>query len=252
MLTLVIDVGGTGTKSAVFDKRGERTSEHVRVETPRPATPEALLELFDAVAARHETFDRVSVGFPGVVRDGVTLTAPNLDDGWEGFEFARAVEARLNRPARIVNDAGMHGLGVIEGVGTEVMITLGTGMGFGLYIDGVYVPNIELGHHPLRKGMTYEQRVCDAELERIGETKWKKRVLQAIGQIRHTFNFRVLYVGGGNARRFGDRELPEDVVRVDNARGLLGGVRLWDKPPTGGARTRASGSSKAARRPPSR
>jgi polyphosphate glucokinase len=230
LLTLVIDIGGTGTKSAVLDKRGQLVGDHVRVETPRPATPEALLELMESVTARHPAFDRVSIGFPGVVQDGETLTAPNLDAGWAGFDLARAVEARLARPTRVVNDAGMHGLAVIERSGTEVVVTLGTGMGFGLYIDGRYVPNVELGHHPLRKGMTYEQRVCDAELRRIGEERWKKRVGQAIDQIRHTFNFRVLYLGGGNARRFAQSELPADVVLIDNAIGLVGGIRLWEPP----------------------
>lgn len=231
MLTLVIDIGGTGTKSAVFDKRGQALTEPLRLATPRPATPEALLETIEQSAAHHGAYDRVSIGFPGVVCDGVTITAPNLDEGWDGFDLGRAVEARLSRPVRVLNDAGLHGLGVIERAGTEIVVTLGTGMGFGLYIDGHYVPNVELGHHPLRKGMTYEQRVCDAELARIGEARWKKRVLQALAQIHHTFNDRVLYLGGGNARRFSAGELPEGVVLVDNAAGLVGGARLWDVAP---------------------
>jgi polyphosphate glucokinase len=225
--TLCIDIGGTGTKAMVVDEEGRPASDHRRVPTPRPATPEALLE---AIAELRDglTYDRVSVGFPGVVQAGVVKTAPNLDHGWAGFDLGSALATLLGRPVRVANDAGVQGLGVIEGKGTEVVVTLGTGMGFGLYIDGRYVPNVELAHHPLKKRQTYEERVCDAELKRIGERQWKKRVLQAIDQIRHTFNYRQLYLGGGNARLFAPEDCPVDVRLVDNVAGLLGGVRLWD------------------------
>jgi polyphosphate glucokinase len=225
--TLCIDVGGTGIKALVVDDAGQPVTERARVATPRPATPDSVLTVIAELAAGQGAFDRVSVGFPGVVTMGITRTAPNLDEGWTNFRLADAVADRLGRPTRAANDAGVQGLGVVEGVGTEAVVTLGTGMGFGLYVDGRYVPNIELGHHPLRKGMTYEERVCDDELQRIGLPKWKRRVLQALAQIRHTFNFRVLYLGGGNARHFAPEELPPDVMLVDNIAGLLGGVRLW-------------------------
>jgi polyphosphate glucokinase len=223
--TLCIDIGGTGTKAMVVDESGQ-TTERRREKTPQPATPEALLPVIARLAEGHE-FDRVSIGFPGVVVDGVTRTAPNLDPSWKDFPLAQAVLERLGKPVKVANDAGVQGLAVVEGKGTEVVVTLGTGMGFGLYIDGRYVPNIELAHHPLKKGLTYEERVSDEERKRIGEERWKRRVLQAVDQIRHTFNYRVLYLGGGNARLFRPDEVPPDVKLVDNVAGLLGGVKLW-------------------------
>lgn len=227
MRTLCIDIGGTGTKVMVVGDDGEALSEHRRLPTPRPATPEALL----ATIAELQTgldYERVSVGFPGVVEDGITRTAPNLDPAWADFPLADTLASRLGRPVRAANDAGVQGLGVIEGRGTEVVVTLGTGMGFGLYVDGRYVPNVELGHHPLRDGWSYEQLVCDAELKAIGEGPWKERVRVALAQMRHTFNYRVLYLGGGNARLFRADEVPPGVRLVDNVAGVLGGVRLWE------------------------
>jgi polyphosphate glucokinase len=233
--TLCVDIGGTGIKALVVDEQGLAVgaAERVREETPRPATPAAVLEVVARLAGLLGSYDRVSVGFPGVVEDGITKTAPNLDEGWTDFPLAHELEQRLGVAVRVANDAGVQGLGVIEGRGTEVVITLGTGMGFGLYVDGRYVPNIELAHHPLRKGMTYEERVCDAARDELGNKKWKKRVHQVIAQLRKTFNYRVLYVGGGNARHFkpGELTLPEhgQVVVVDNVAGLLGGMRLWQQ-----------------------
>ncbi|MEQ1502294.1 MAG: ROK family protein [Myxococcota bacterium] len=230
MRTLCVDVGGTGIKALVVDDRGEIVSERVRVETPRPATADAVVEAIVGLAAGQGTYDRLSVGFPGVVERGVVRTAPNLDDGWTDFPLADRLGERLGVPVRAANDAGVQGLGVIEGTGTELVITLGTGMGFGLYIDGRYVPNIELAHHPFRNRKTYEERVSDAELQRIGVERWKRRVRKVLAQLRPIFNFRRLYLGGGNARLFEPSELPDRVVRVDNVAGLLGGIRLWQDP----------------------
>lgn len=228
MRTLCIDVGGTGIKALVLDGAGGVASERARRDTPRPATPEAVVDTVRALAAEQGAYERVSVGFPGVVEGGVTRTAPNLDEGWTDFPLAARLAEVLGRPVRVANDAGVQGLGVIEGHGTEIVVTLGTGMGFGLYIDGRNVPNIELGHHPLRKGKTYEERVCEAERDRVGTPKWKKRVRQVVEQLAHTFNYRKLYLGGGNARLLVDDAWPDRVVIVDNVAGLLGGIRLWD------------------------
>jgi polyphosphate glucokinase len=227
MRTLCVDVGGSGIKAMVVGRDGEVLSGRARLDTPRPASPEAVVLAIVSLAAGQGEYHRVSIGFPGVVEDGVVRTAPNLDGEWAGFPLADVLHRELGRPIRVANDAGVQGLGVIEGFGTEVVITLGTGMGFGLYIDGRYVPNIELGHHPLRKDMSYEERVCEAERAKIGTKRWRKRVRQVIDQLAATFNFRKLYIGGGNARLMAGEELPDRVVVVDNVAGLLGGVRLW-------------------------
>jgi polyphosphate glucokinase len=231
MRTLSIDIGGTGIKAICLDPVGAPVTERSRIETPHPATPDAVLEVLDQLIEAQGEFDRVSIGFPGVVMDGVTKTAPNLDPSWAGFPLVDALTKRTGKPTRCANDAGIQGLGVIEGRGLEMVITLGTGMGCGLYIDGRYVPNIELGHHPFKKKKTYEEHISNAERKRIGNSRWKKRVRKVIAQLEPVFNYRVLYVGGGNARLLDMKELPPNVRIVDNVAGLLGGIRLWEPAP---------------------
>lgn len=227
MNTLCIDVGGSGIKAITLDGRGKVVHDRVRIETPQPATPQACLAVMEELAAGQGTFGRVSVGFPGVVVEGVTRSAPNLHPTWAGFPLAAELERRLGKPVRAANDAGVQGLGVIEGKGVEAVITLGTGMGFGLYVDGRYVPNIELAHHPFRNRKTYEDRVGNAALEQVGKRRWRARVAQVIAQLEPFLNYRRLYVGGGNSRLLDPATLPDNVVVVDNVAGLLGGLRLW-------------------------
>jgi polyphosphate glucokinase len=245
MQTLCVDIGGTGIKGLVVDDRAEPVTDRRRIETPDPAVPEAVLDVIRQIA-EGQTYDRVSAGFPGVVEGGVVRTAPNLGPGWADFPLARRLEELLGRPARVANDAGVQGLAVIEGKGTEIVLTLGTGMGFALYIDGRYVPNIELAHHPFRNRKTYEERVSDAELKRIGTARWKRRVRKIVDQIGPIFNFRRMYLGGGNARLLDPSELPENVTVIDNVAGMLGGVRLWDdaaRPAAPGPKRKARGGS---------
>jgi polyphosphate glucokinase len=101
-------------------------------------------------------------------------------------------------------------------------------MGFALFVDGRYVPNIELGHHPFRKGRTYEDELGKKALARLGKKKWNKMLERAIAQIEHTFNYDTLYVGGGNSANV-TIALPPNVKRVENVAGLLGGVKLWER-----------------------
>lgn len=228
MHTLCIDIGGTGTKAIVLDANGEPRGERLRVPTPRPATPEAVLAAMEELFAGLGDFDRVSVGFPGVVVDGITRTAPNLDPGWHDFPLALRLGERTGKPVRVANDAGVQGLAVIEGIGVELVLTLGTGMGFALYTNGHYVPNIEMGHHIFRGRRTYEDRVGEPARERVGNRRWRRRVLQILAALQPVFNPRVIYVGGGNARLLDPATLPEGVRAVDNIAGLLGGLKLWD------------------------
>jgi polyphosphate glucokinase len=169
----------------------------------------------------------VSVGFPGVIVGGSTKTAPNLDKSWKNFELKESLERRLKRPTRVLNDAGVQGFGVIEGKGLEMVLTLGTGMGCALYIDGTYVPNLELAHHPFKGKKTYEDYVGAKALDKVGKKKWNKRVGEVLAQIEPIWNPRRIYVGGGNAKHL-RLDLPPHVRITDNVAGLLGGIRLWE------------------------
>jgi polyphosphate glucokinase len=226
--TLSIDVGGSGLKSMVLSALGKPLSERSRIPTPRPATPRAVLASLREVLPPRTAFDRVSVGFPGVVVEGVVRTAPNLHASWAGFDLATALLRATGRPTRVLNDADVHGHGVIRGRGVEICVTLGTGFGFALFVDGHLVPNVEMGHHPFHKGKTYEDLLGARGLAKAGRKKWNRALARAIEQLADTFGFRTLYVGGGNARKVTLR-LPRNVRIVDNVAGLLGGVKLWER-----------------------
>jgi polyphosphate glucokinase len=224
---LAIDIGGTGLKAAVLNYDGEMVTERVRIKTPHPCTPEILLEALIKLVEPFSGYDFVSVGFPGVVRKGKIITAPNLGtEALRGFDLRAALEQRLGKPVRVVNDADMQGLGVIEGHGVEMVITLGTGFGTALFLDGELGPHLEIAHLPFRKGQTYDQQLGDKARKKIGNKKWSRRVLRAIENLRTLTNFDRLYIGGGNASRL-KVELPPDVKIVSNEYGVQGGAWLW-------------------------
>ncbi|HYH41256.1 MAG TPA: ROK family protein, partial [Burkholderiales bacterium] len=220
--TLTIDIGGTGVKMLLTDAQGRATAERARELTPRPSTPEAVIAVARRMLDAQAPFDRVSVGFPGVVR-GVVRTAPNLGTRqWRDFDLQGAIEEASGRPARVVNDADLQGYGVISGSGVELVLTLGTGLGSALYVNGRLVPNLELAHHPFRSGKTYEELVSNKALKRAGKKRWSKRVRDMIEQLDPIFNYDALHIGGGNAKHL-KGALPPRVRIFQNVEGLAGG-----------------------------
>jgi len=225
--TLCVDIGGTGIKTLIVDPKGKPLTDRLRVDTPRPATPRAVIGAILGLARRQGGFDRVSVGFPGVVRRGVTLTAPNLHPTWIGVDIDRALTKGLGRPVRAANDADVQGLGAVRGRGVELIVTLGTGFGSALFVDGRLVPNVQLAHHAGWNAKTYEEELGNAALKKAGKKKWNKRVRKAIASLDALFNYDRLYIGGGNARKI-TSSLPPQVKIVSNVEGLLGGIALWN------------------------
>ncbi len=225
--TLAIDVGGTGLKAGIIDPAGNVLIGPNRVQTPNPSGPAPIVAEIIGLVGPMGAFDRISVGFPGVVRFGHILTAPNLGtDAWHGFPLADELTRRLGRPARVLNDASVQGLGAISDIGLECVITLGTGFGFALFQDGLLGPHLELGQHPAAKGRTYDLYLGNAALRKVGRRKWNKRVANAIGFIDTLVSYDTLLIGGGNARLV-DFKLPHNVRIVSNAAGITGGVKLW-------------------------
>lgn len=224
--TLTVDIGGSGIKMMVLDEAGIALTERSRVETPQPPTPDLVLEAIANLALGQGEFARVSVGFPGVVRGGVTETAANLVPDWVGFDLATVLSKRLAKPVRVANDADVQGLGAIAGKGVELVITLGTGFGSALFLDGKLVPNLEMGHHEFRKGETYEQQLGRAAMDKVGEKKWNNRLGKALASLEHLFNYDYLYIGGGETKKI-IIQLPTNVKIVPNVSGLLGGIALW-------------------------
>ncbi len=228
-LTLAIDIGGSHLKTAVLDALGRLTADPVRVKTPRKAAPDAVVAVLITLARRLGQFDRISIGFPGVVRDDFVLTAPNLGTKeWHGFRLAAVMAEELGKPVRMLNDASIQGLGVIAGQGVECVLTLGTGMGFALFQDGRIAPHIELSQHPIRKRKTYDQYVGHAALEFAGRRRWSKRVHKIVDILETVVAYDMLYIGGGNAELI-EPPLPAKVRIVSNIAGITGGVRLWDR-----------------------
>jgi polyphosphate glucokinase len=181
-----------------------------------------------------------------VVRNGVCITAPHFvriagpgsaisDDllkQWTRFDLAKALADRLGKPAKVINDADLQGADVISGEGVELVVTLGTGVGTGLFQDGRLAPHLELAQHPFRKGQTYNEQLGEKARERIGDKKWNKRVRKAIQTLYTLVVYDRLYIGGGNAHHL-EGNLGDNIVVVDNSAGILGGIKLWDDPKLG-------------------
>ena len=226
--TLAIDVGGSGLKASVLDPAGRMVVKRVRAPTPSPATPSAVIETLARLIQPLPPFDRISIGFPGVVRRGLVITAPNLGTkAWRGFPLQDEISRLFGKPARLENDAEVAGLGVIQGKGLEVVITLGTGFGSAIFSDGRMTPHLELAHHPVRRSETYDEYVGDAAMKEVGRRKWNRRVLRVIVILRTLLNYDTLYIGGGNARNI-TFKLPKNVLLASNEKGITGGIRLWD------------------------
>ncbi|MHB8341529.1 MAG: ROK family protein [Mycobacteriales bacterium] len=242
--TLALDIGGTGLKAAVLDPRGELLSSRLRVPTRYPCPPDVLVTTLTDLVAPLAPYERVSVGFPGVVRGGRILTAPHfvtlagpgsktsprLATAWSGFDLAEALARALDHPVKVANDADLQGAAVISGEGLELVLTLGTGLGSALFHRGRLTCHLELAHHPFQKGQTYNDRIGDAARKRVGTKKWVARVEVAVQTIRDLLCPDHIYLGGGNAVRLGSGAgLGPGVSVVDNSAGLLGGIALWER-----------------------
>jgi polyphosphate glucokinase len=225
-ITLAVDIGGTGMKVMALDARGNPLTERLRTPTPNPATPARMLSALEKMRKELPNCDRVSVGFPGVIKQGKTLTAANLHPTWVGFPLKNALEKRWKLPVHLANDAAVQGYGAISGRGVELVLTLGTGLGSALFTDGHLCPGLELGHHPWQKGKTYEDFLGRRGLKRHGKKRWNRFLQAAIEQTAKTFNWDRLYLGGGNAKEI-NFTLPTYVSTISNEDGLFGGVALW-------------------------
>ena len=225
--TLAIDIGGTGLKASILDAKGKMITERLRVATPTPCGPKKMIETLAKLVQPLTGYDRVSVGFPGVIRRGKVMTAHNLGQkAWQDFDLDLALTRKLGKPVRVLNDADVQGLGAISGKGVEMVITLGTGLGSSLAEDGRLSSHLELAHHPFRKGQTYEEQLGNAALKEVGKRRWNERVKIAIETLRTLTYFDRLYIGGGNTKSI-KFTLPADVKLVSNELGMRGGIWLW-------------------------
>jgi polyphosphate glucokinase len=243
-LTLSIDCGGLFLKSSVLDDLGTMRSKLNRIPTPYPLSPELFVETIDSIASELPDAYRATIGMPGMIRNGVVVAIPHyvntkgpnskldpvLLNAWNGFDAQSAIAARLGMPTLVLNDAEVHGAGIITGTGYEVVITLGTGLGFAIFYGGKLAPHFELSHATIRRNTTIDKWIGEHERKRLGTIFWSRRVRQLIDELRPVFKWDRLYIGGGNARLIRPVDLErmgEDAVVVPNSAGVAGGLRAW-------------------------
>jgi polyphosphate glucokinase len=199
-------------------------TEKLREDTPGRFTPRELMTLIARLASRMPSYDRVSVGIPGIVHRDVVYSLPaSKSRAFKRFELGAQLSERLGKRVRVTNDAAMHGLAAISGDGIEMVITLGTGLGTALFIDGV----LSAHYQTLPEQDEPFSAYGDAARKKVGRKRWEQRVRELFDKLRGITNYDRLYVGGGNAERL-KREMPARVKRIDSAAGILGGHRLWE------------------------
>ncbi len=210
---LAVDVGGSHVK-VLLNGRDERR----RFVSGRRLTGEQMVTRVLELTGDWE-YVGVSVGVPApVVHDRVLRNPVNLGKGWAGLDF----ESAFGKPTKVVNDAAMQALGSYEG-GRMLFLGLGTGLGSTMILDGTVAP-MELGHLPFRKA-TYEDYVGERARERVGNSRWRKAVLDTIEQLSEVLLPEYVVVGGGNVAHL--KKLPENCRIGRNEDAFLGGFRLW-------------------------
>jgi polyphosphate glucokinase len=243
--TLAFDIGGTGLKANVLDANGELVADRVRVPTTYPMPPKLLVEKLTGLAQKLPEADRISAGFPGMIRRGHVLTAPHfvtkkgpgteidlkLEEAWHHFHLAHELKKAIGKPCRVANDADVQGAAVVTGKGFEAVITLGTGFGTGFFMDGRLLPHFEFSHVQFRKGETFNEQLGEPARKKMGDKSWNKHVQKAIAYLDELTAFDHLFIGGGNAPRINRRDLGDVLKRitvVPNSAGILGGIKLWE------------------------
>jgi polyphosphate glucokinase len=215
MKVLVVDVGGTSVKILATGQAEPR-----KFESGSTMTPRQMVAGVKSLASGW-IYDRVSIGYPGVVKHNQPVTEPyNLAGGWVRFDYAAA----FGCPVKIINDAAMQALGSYEG-GSMLFLGLGTGLGTTLVVDGVVVP-MELAHLPYKKA-TFEDYVGVHALERMGKRKWRGQVSDVVARLIAAFHPDEVVLGGGNSKQF--KELPPGCRLGANENAFTGGFRLWQR-----------------------
>jgi polyphosphate glucokinase len=242
--TLSIDVGGSGLKAAVVDVDGTMRTERMRVPTPYPCPPDVLVqtltELVEPLIAT-KIATRATVGIPGMVRGGRVLSVtplarrvyggprePDLIEAWRDYPLAGTLSSSIGLPTKVVNDADMQGCAVVEGLGFELVVTLGTGVGTAVFNGGHLLPHMELSHTPFQDGLTIDAMIGNHNREQIGDKKWRGHVREAIDVFDTLLWFDRLYVGGGNAKLLTPDDVGPKGRIVPNKAGIIGGVRVWE------------------------
>lgn len=208
-LSFGIDIGGTGMKAAPVDlATGELTADRFRIDTPRSSTPDRLAVVVKRLVEHHEWSGPIGVCMPSVVTHGVVRSAANIDDSWVGVDGAALFAEAIGQPVQLMNDADAAGLAEMtwgagrDRSGVVICLTFGTGIGSGMFVDGVLVPNTELGHLEL-DGLAAEQRAAASSRQRenLPWKSWSARVDRYLGHVVRLFSPELIILGGGASKR---------------------------------------------------
>ncbi len=242
MNILGIDIGGTGIKGAPVDlESGKLLHERHRIDTPKPATPDAVADVVKAIVQHFGGGDRVGITFPGVVKNGVTRSAANVDKGWLDLDAGKHFVKKLGLPVTVVNDADAAGVAEVHfGAGRNVggvvlMVTLGTGIGSALFLNGNLVPNTELGHIEIR-GKDSERRASERvrEQKELSWKRWGANVGEYLGRLDALFSPDLFIIGGGVCKK-ADKffpflkeftSVPIQPAQLQNDAGIVGAALL--------------------------
>lgn len=234
---LGIDVGGSGIKAAIVDTAsGELVSGRRRIATPRPSTPDNIAVVVASLVGEFEYRGRVGCSFPTVVIDGCAMTAGNIDRSWRGTAIDELFERTTGLPFVACNDADAAAIAEMQlGAGTElqgmvILVTIGTGLGTGVFYDGRLIPNIELGRMPGKDGEPIEFYAGDRarKVNGLGWTEWGRRFNYFLERVARVFSPDHFILGGGASRKL-DKfrsqlrvEVPIRVARFGNNAGIIG------------------------------
>jgi polyphosphate glucokinase len=242
-LTLLgIDIGGTGIKGAPVDVgTGQLVGERFRLETPQPAVPNAVADVVEKVAAHFNYQGPTGVAFPAVVKHGVTYTAANVDRSWIGTNAGELFSRHVGGPVTVVNDADAAGIAEIRfGAGRDrkgvvILLTLGTGIGSAIFLNGELIPNTEFGHLIVR-GKEAEKRASEKvrEDKKLSWRQWAKRLSEFLNEMEKLFSPDLFIMGGGISKK-ADKFIPYLTTKTEvivvpalmrNEAGIIGAAYL--------------------------
>ena len=207
-----IDVGASGIKGAVVDiETGQLLNDRLRLETPDPATPEAMAATFAELVRLHNWNGLVGCGFPSIIKEGVAYSAANISEKWIGTNVVELLSIASGCPVEVLNDADAAGLaemrfGLGKGeMGVVLLITIGSGLGSALFIDGKLVPNTELGHIFLRNQKNVAEQFASNNARKREDLSWEEwgiRFNEYLQNIERILNTDLILLGGGTSKRF--------------------------------------------------
>jgi polyphosphate glucokinase len=242
MTYLGIDIGGTGIKGAPVNvETGELVADRLRIDTPHPALPNAVADVVEQIAKHFDYRGPAGVTFPAVIKQGIVYTAANVDKSWIGTNAGELFSQHVGGPVAVVNDADAAGIAEMrfgagkDRKGVTIMITLGTGIGSAVFLDGKLLPNTEFGHLRIR-GKDAESRASERvhEEKKLSWKKWSKRLSEFLGEMERLFSPDLFIIGGGVSKK-AEKFLPllttktEVIIvpaQMQNEAGIIGAAYL--------------------------